>query len=60
VKEQRLLVHDEELVEAEASTGDLHGRADPEDAIRDFVNVGARLGVREDHGLPLGLKRMDR
>ena len=51
VEQQGCLVDDEILIEAEVAGASRDGdrRVDPVDAAFDFVNVGARLAVR-DHG----------
>ena len=52
VKEQRLLVDDEELVEGEAAGDERHRGADAEDPAGDLVDVGTGLGIGDGHLCP--------
>jgi len=46
MKEQRVIIHDEVLVEGEPACAiDQNWRADAIDLLRDLVHIGARLAV---------------
>ena len=51
VEEQRMLVHDEVLVEGKTAGDRGQGRVDPVDVLGDFVDARSRFDVR-DHDFP--------
>src|SRR5690606_10997133 len=57
MEQQRLVVRDQILIEIETVLpAERHGRVDSKDAVRDFIDAGAGLGVRDHWRSSISLK----